>query len=166
MKRLVIELKETAHGSLQWRIPSEGTKWAHVDGWKVDGWLKDHEVPKRAIADLHRRNRTKFSTLSRDNWQYMYGLEEEAGTLSGTKGTVAGMSNMTKILLLGSVGLVGVGAFVWWRGRKLARETATEMFSSGASTGAAPRLTYKRTDDSGQMRTFVMPGGVKARSAG
>jgi hypothetical protein len=47
------------------------------------------------------------------------------------------MSNMTKILLIGSVGLIGAGAFVWWRGRKLARETATELFSSGASTGAA-----------------------------
>ena len=81
------------------------------------------------------------------------------------------MSNMTKILLLGSVGLVGVGAFVWWRGRKLARETATELFSSGASTGAsagsAPRLTYERADaTTGQMRKFIMPGGVKARSAG
>jgi len=66
------------------------------------------------------------------------------------------MSNMTKILLIGSVGLIGAGAFVWWRGRKLARETATEMFSSGAPTSAGPLPSgFKVTNP---LRMHVMGG--------
>lgn len=55
---------------------------------------------------------------------------------------MAQKSMLPKILLIGSVGLVGAGIFVWWRGRKLARETAQEIFGESAlvGAGAAPVL--------------------------
>lgn len=52
---------------------------------------------------------------------------------------------LSKVLLIGSVGLVGVGIFMWYRSRKAATETASAL---AAATGPAPGAVQARLSQS------------------
>lgn len=142
-RKLAVELKvDWRSGSLSWRVPSEGSKWAFVDEHKKDAWLKRNGVPKSAITDLKRRDKTTFKTANVETWQYMYGIEEDAGTLSGMKNK-GGSMKLSKVLLVGSVGLVGVGIFMWYRSRKAATEAAYALTGSSAPANSGVMKSYK-----------------------